>query len=84
VWCGVDGQIFFVGHQSRMDGSGSLNIKGFLRAFKLFVVFLLVWHVCFCVINKLQCLVTLEGRMPKGIDYSFNGGSVVFVAPYIL
>jgi hypothetical protein len=85
VWCGVDGQIFFVGHESRMDEGGSLNIEGFLqRAAKLFVVFLLVWHACFCVIYKLQCLETLEGRMPKGVDYCFYGGNVVFVAPYIL
>jgi hypothetical protein len=48
VWCGVDGWIFFVGHQSRMDEGGSLNIEGILqRTSKFFVVFLLVWHVCF-------------------------------------
>jgi hypothetical protein len=31
AWWGVDGLIFFVGHQSRMDGGGSLNINFFLQ-----------------------------------------------------
>jgi hypothetical protein len=50
---------------------------------EVFVVFLLVWHVCFCVVDKLQCLVTLERRMPEG-DYCFYAGNGVSVAPYII